>query len=476
MKIRKLKSFSLVEVILAISIFVIISIFSIETILYSMTSHRLAEEYAQAEFYAQEGIEASRSIRNQNWSNITSGTFGLTKTNGFWQFQSNPETLGKFTRIIKIDPVNRIGNQIVENGGTIDPYTYKITSIISWNFSPLRQNTIEKITYLTYFKKPIIGNWSIIAKQSGINLPGNQQGIKVIANANYAFVITNATTNNFYVINISNLNSPVIVATLTLPATLKNITFDGNYVYVSSTNDNQEMTIVNVTNPNNPTIVSYFNAPGVNDGLGIAYFNNFVFLGRTLNTSQNELLKINVANRSSPSLVASLNTDSNINEIVSVPSYLFATSNKTSTRSIISIHQDNFNILHSLNSSLNLSYTTIIGNLQNIYVGTSNRFITIINSSNPQQLQLITNFSLSSSSIIVNDIDINNNNNLLFIGTNDTANEFKVVNVSNKSSPSILGQFNLPNAINGIDYIDEIDRVIAVTANTNEEFIILKPQ
>lgn len=476
MKTKKLNSFSLVEVILAISIFTIISIAIVETILHSISSHHLAEEYTQAEFYAQEGIEALRSIRNQNWSNINPGTFGLTKTNGFWQLQSNPETLGKFTRIIKIDPVNRLGDQIVENGGTIDPYTYKITSKVSWNFSPLRQNTIEKIAYLTYFKKPIIGNWSIITKQSGLNLPGNQQGIKVIANANYAFVITNATTNNFYVINISNPNSPVIIATLTLPATLKNIAFDGNYIYVSSTNDNQEITIVNVTNPNNPTIVSYFNAPGVNDGLGIAYFNNFVFLGRTLDTSQNELLKINVTNRSSPSLVASLNTNSNINEIVSVPSYLFATSNTTSTRSIISIRQDNFHILNSLSSSLNLTYNTIIGNLQNIYVGTSNKFLTIINSSNPQQLQVITNFPLSSSSIVVNDIDINNNNDLVFVGTNDTANEFKIVNVSNKSSPSILGQLNLPNTINGVDYVDEIDRVIAVSENTNEEFIILKPQ
>ena len=86
--------------------------------------------------FAQEGMEATRSIRDNGWQTIVAAADnsdrGVEKTNGVWQFAGTSNTLNDLTRVIIVSPVERDGTgAIVASGGTDDPDTKKVTVTVS---------------------------------------------------------------------------------------------------------------------------------------------------------------------------------------------------------------------------------------------------------------------------------------------------------------------------------------------------------
>ena len=133
----------LIELTVAIGIFVIVASVLISLILNSYVAGRLASEITIANFLAEEGLEATRSIRNNNWADITNGDHGLIiSALGNWQFSGTSEIIdGKFTRIINV--------------GETDPDRKQITSQVTWQFTEARPQEIRLITYLTNWAGPV---------------------------------------------------------------------------------------------------------------------------------------------------------------------------------------------------------------------------------------------------------------------------------------------------------------------------------
>jgi len=139
------KGQSLVELIIAMAIFGIavggIAIF----ILDNYASGRLSQEITTANFLAEEGLEATKSIRDNKWLDLSSGNHGLALSGpgGPWIFQGESEDVssqfGKnATRVITIENIG-LGQK-------------KVSSIINWQFSEGRPQEVILVTYLT--------NWS----------------------------------------------------------------------------------------------------------------------------------------------------------------------------------------------------------------------------------------------------------------------------------------------------------------------------
>jgi len=138
---------SLIELIIAIGIFATVISSLAFFILESYISGKLAKEITIANFLAQEGLEAVKSIRDNNWSDLIAGDYGLAISGGFWVFQPGSEDIGGQlrggTRIIKIE--------------NIDENRKKITSRVNWQFSEGRNEEVKLITYLTNWQKISIG-------------------------------------------------------------------------------------------------------------------------------------------------------------------------------------------------------------------------------------------------------------------------------------------------------------------------------
>lgn len=153
------KGFSLVEIILAVALFTIFITGIVTLVLQGFSSNQLGNEQTIANQYSSEGLEAVRSIRNQDYSNLinTVGS-GITRNAGnVWQLSGANNILDKYTRIITIGDVNRdvSGNIVPAPTGTPDSDTKKITSTTFWTVVGARNNSIALTSYLTNFRKPI---------------------------------------------------------------------------------------------------------------------------------------------------------------------------------------------------------------------------------------------------------------------------------------------------------------------------------
>ncbi|MBI2031895.1 MAG: hypothetical protein HYT08_04755 [Candidatus Levybacteria bacterium] len=167
--------FSVIELILAATLFVIFSSGAISIVLQALSSNRLGGEQAVATQFASEGLEAARSVRNQNYKYLvsSSGTGVRRSAGNVWEFYGTENYFGsnnKYKRVIKVEDVYRSGGNIVTSGGALDKNTKKITSTVTWNFSAARQNSVVLINYLTSFKKPIITEGGLLMYGDGTDV------------------------------------------------------------------------------------------------------------------------------------------------------------------------------------------------------------------------------------------------------------------------------------------------------------------
>lgn len=99
------KGFSLVEIVLASGLLALLSLIFLGILTYGQQSTIRAGQRDRAIFLAQEGLEAARSIRDQNFTNLTPGNFGLV-ANSQWNLAAQPDVTDIFTRTISIVEVN----------------------------------------------------------------------------------------------------------------------------------------------------------------------------------------------------------------------------------------------------------------------------------------------------------------------------------------------------------------------------------
>jgi len=137
----KNSGFSLLELVLAIAIFSLGSIAMATLIIDSNLSTKTAIERTEAIFYAKEGLEAVRSIRDHAWADLTDDNHGLNfEAEGSWRFNGGAYDLisdDKYTRVIAISDLTADTKQII--------------STITWDITPSREASVSLTT--------ILGNW-----------------------------------------------------------------------------------------------------------------------------------------------------------------------------------------------------------------------------------------------------------------------------------------------------------------------------
>ena len=139
------KGQSLVELVVAIGIFVTVIAGLIFFVFDSFFAGRLSYDLIKANLLAEEGIEAARSIRDNKFSNLIAGNHGLAISGGHWIFQGNEEDLSS-----QLNNGKRV--VLIED---IDSNRKKITSNVSWSFTENRPEEIKLVSYLTNWQKGI---------------------------------------------------------------------------------------------------------------------------------------------------------------------------------------------------------------------------------------------------------------------------------------------------------------------------------
>lgn len=198
MKKSSLKAgISVVEVVVAIGIFLIISVGAVMLFIGVYFSSLHEAEKLQADMYMKQTFEAVRSIRDYNFSNLANGTYGLSRAAGYWAFSGSSDTNGQFTRNVVVSSVQRDAScAIVASGGTVDANSKKITATISWDYEAGNSTSISSTEYMNNWTNPSGCGSYLIVDTSAATLSGDGktlQGITVRNGGASSLTITKIT-------------------------------------------------------------------------------------------------------------------------------------------------------------------------------------------------------------------------------------------------------------------------------------------
>ncbi len=149
--IQKKQAQSLIELLIVVGLMAILLPAVSMALITSREGKPQQERRIHAAQLIKESQEAVRSIREASWSNIeTNGTYYPEHDGSTWSLVSGTEIINNIMRQIEIEDVQRDdNNQIVDSGGSIDPSTKKITITTSWD-TPI-ETSISSTLYLTRY-------------------------------------------------------------------------------------------------------------------------------------------------------------------------------------------------------------------------------------------------------------------------------------------------------------------------------------
>jgi len=207
--------FALVEMLVSMTVFLIF-VSVISTGLSPVFKHlHFAVNTTRAGALIDEGIEATRNIRDADFSNLVDGTYGLTTTGGEWDLSGSSDTTGIFTRAVSISTINANQKQI--------------DATVTWadQISPV--NTISMSTYLT--------NW------------------RAIINTGLGFTVNKTVINHGGSKGVTDF-SPYKVGTTTVSPGAVNIFPAGTYAVTENTDSNYNQTFSGDCNTNGSIVIA----------------------------------------------------------------------------------------------------------------------------------------------------------------------------------------------------------------------------
>jgi len=294
----KTKGYSIVEILLAVSIFAISVTGLIGTLVYGQQSAALAGTRARAAYLAEEGLEAVRNIRDDSFINLVDGTYGLAIQSGQWILSGSSDTTDIFTRSVTIS--------------SIDASTKRIVSTVTWKQTEQRDGTISLTSYLSSWTTSIwedttqsdfnagSHNNTVVTNSSGgevklgtviyadwcnpsitlnaYNLPGQGIAESITAIPGEIFIGTgaNASGLSFADLTVTSADPPVVTTVGTFDGDKTNDVFGEDlYGYIATDTNSSEVVIISLSTF---LQVGFFNAPGSGDGTAVATSGNYGFM------------------------------------------------------------------------------------------------------------------------------------------------------------------------------------------------------
>ncbi|KKU99014.1 MAG: hypothetical protein UY32_C0008G0005 [Candidatus Jorgensenbacteria bacterium GW2011_GWC1_48_8] len=422
----------------------------------------------QARNLAEEGLDAARSIRERDWSELTDGEHGLVFGTSSWAFSSSSDTDGFFTRKIVIT--------------TQDENTKKVESKTTWIPDPLRTLNVELVTFLTNWENATpppdpgdtgsggtSGDWQNPQTLGSVDLgPGNSAtDLDVISSIIYMSAEAAATAKpDFFIIDATNGQNPFIVSSLNTGPSLNAIDATVNYAYVANRQADAELQIIDISNLLNPTLIASYAAPGVSGssrGETIFYSGDKVYLGLNKVIGP-EFHIIDVSNPASPTNLGSYEVNDNINDIyVRDNKAYLATDLGNAGLMVLNVSNPAEITLLGQKYSVDTNAVYVenpavllLGPAQDIY---------IVEASNPSDIITLGTLSIGD---VVNDIA--SRGNLAFIASSNSNREFQVVSIASSTNPTLWSSFNFPQVATGIDYENNL---VYVAVRSNDALRII---
>lgn len=133
------RGFSLIEAVLAVSLFSLVLLALISAIIYGRESIALSGIRSRALLIAEEGQESLRNLRDEKFANLPDGTYGLATSSNQWILSGTSDVTDIFTRQIQI--------------GAVNGHIKIATTTVTWQAKEGRSGQIALTSYLTQWRR-----------------------------------------------------------------------------------------------------------------------------------------------------------------------------------------------------------------------------------------------------------------------------------------------------------------------------------
>lgn len=167
---------SLIEVIIAMALLFMFTIGFTQLSIDSSTGDFRGRKMSEATAFARQGLEAARSIAEQDFQQLTVGNHGIGIVSGVYAFTGSTNAWNGYTRTITVGLVQRnVAGEIVQSGGTTDYDTRSVLSTVQWTEGSRARST-SLTTYVTDWRKILLAGLTvqkIVINHGGSKVPAD---------------------------------------------------------------------------------------------------------------------------------------------------------------------------------------------------------------------------------------------------------------------------------------------------------------
>jgi len=497
----------LLEVLIVTFLFGVLGTGLIGSVVTSLRASKQGTKYVVASGYIKEGIEAVRSIRDQDWSEMINGTHGLSTGLGYYAFSGTSETIDSiYTRTITVEDVTRLGSLIgdIFASGVFDANTKKITVNVTWETLSGKIQNIDDVFYVTNWDnlswiqtltadftlgfennttittsdngevqlRAHDSDWDNTYVQHSIDLPGSgnwETSYLDEVNDILYLLASNTAGDDFVAYDISDVsvNTPTFIAGYDIQ-NANDFVVSGGYAYIATNDSSAEVSIINLSTM---ALVTTIDLTGNASANTVAIVGDTLVIGRD-SSMNDELVIYDVSTPSSPSFLLSTSVNAALNEIAVNATHVFASTNNNTTEIISFLIFDGSQVgTLDLSGADNTRAVYLIGS--NLYVarnnGTSYDFV-LIDTTDPSAMSVSNSLELGAS---VFGIDIDSNQEYAFLVTNNGSEEIMVINLSSFSKEIAMNITGTDNAESVAVYGGS---VFVGSASDSNDLIIVRVQ
>lgn len=461
---------SVIEVLIALALLGAMFAASFMLISTSWSQGQTSLLRARAQTLSSDSFDALRQISTDDFAALTDGQHGLIQAGGVWSLSGDEDiTDSIFTRTIRIESISD------------DELTATVT--ISWTTPNGRPVSISSATRFTNWSAPVApsapscyaynltGDWTNPITVGTADIGSGNQGTDVVVDYPYVYISGTASVSSrsdLFVFDATDPTNPTLIKSVDIGSDgINALSLSGNYLYAASANDDKEFIIFDISVPANTAVIAQTNPTGSADGLSVAAKGTLVMLGRK-SSSDTEILFYDTTNPTTPSAVGAEQVSGDVNDFATSETTIYAATSSTSegivffdaTDPLAPTKLTSFDISDSSNTSV--AYldpdTLFVGNHNNIFytVDVADPFTATIESTST------TGGEVKDMSCIADA--------LLFVGTDNSNNEFMILDISNLEAIQTYASLNFPQVINGVDFANNM---VFVSVRSNDSLRII---
>ncbi len=465
---------SVIEIVVALGIFSVSLAASFQLFFGGQNLSGESLNVEMAMNFAQEGAEATRTIRDRNWSELTSGDHGLVFNGYEWMFGSSSASDSKdiFTRTVSIYAESE--NERVA------------TTTVAW-ISDGRAQQVELVEKLTNWEYPLSsscktsllsGNWMAPQTIGTGDLGAGNEGTDIAVQLPYVFMGGKASSSSkpdIFVFDVSNPAMPQLVASKDIGSSgINSLHIGGNYLYAASGNDNKELIIFDITTPTAITEVGSYNLSGSANGLSVISFGSTVVIGRS-DSATYELNFIDVSNPVSPDVIAQFGGLDDVRDFAVSEQNLYVIEDSATDVRIYDVTNPRDPLYLGGYNRGSIDYQSAYlhykGGARNLLVGSDgdDNDFEILGATTTDQMYVRDSLDVGAQ---INDI-VCAVGDLAFLATENSTKEFLVVNIANPDNISEYASLNYPQVGTGIDFADN---KVFMSVRSNDALRIITSQ